>query len=337
MLFHSGVPLFLWVEAFTTAVHLINRLPSSSLNFETPYFALHGTHPNYSSLGVFGSKCFPYTWDTRRHKFDPKTTLCVFVGYSDTYKGYKCFHPPSKKFFISRHVVFDELFFPYKSNHHNSIVSPTPHVISIFDSWLPHTNSESCADLIETDLTPPCLSPLPTNLVHSSVHLPASHVNQLEQQSQPNPRNLENFQGHLQIEEAFEFGTNASTLPPEPESSLQTLQLEPESPLQNLQPEPESSLQTQPPQDLPMHSMATRSQHGIVKPNPKYALIITPSADIPRNPHNIRSALAHPGWKAAMYEELEALHKNQTWKLVPRTPNLHVIGSSNQNSNQMDP
>ncbi|PNX68147.1 hypothetical protein L195_g056008, partial [Trifolium pratense] len=28
-----------------------------------------------------------------------------------------------------------------------------------------------------------------------------------------------------------------------------------------------------------------------------------------------------------MDEELEALHKNQTWKLVPRTPNLHVIGS----------
>jgi len=73
--------------------------------------------------------------------------------------------------------------------------------------------------------------------------------------------------------------------------------------------------------------MSTRSQHGIVKPNPKYALIIIPSADIPCNPHNIRSALAHPGWKAAMGEELEALHKNQTWKLVPCTPNLHVIGS----------
>nr|KYP50346.1 Retrovirus-related Pol polyprotein from transposon TNT 1-94 [Cajanus cajan] len=73
--------------------------------------------------------------------------------------------------------------------------------------------------------------------------------------------------------------------------------------------------------------MVTRSQRGIVKPNPKYALLSTCSEDIPRNPHNIRSALSHPGWKAAMGEELEALHKNQTWQLVPRTSNMHVIGS----------
>ncbi|RVW62428.1 Retrovirus-related Pol polyprotein from transposon RE1 [Vitis vinifera] len=81
-------------------------LASFALNSETPYFALHGTHPDYTSLRVFGSKCFPYTWDTRQHKFDPKTVLCIFVGYSDKHKGYKCFHPSSKKFFISRHVVF---------------------------------------------------------------------------------------------------------------------------------------------------------------------------------------------------------------------------------------
>ncbi|KAE9588657.1 putative RNA-directed DNA polymerase [Lupinus albus] len=73
--------------------------------------------------------------------------------------------------------------------------------------------------------------------------------------------------------------------------------------------------------------MVTRSQHGIIKPNPKYALITMPCADIPRNPHNIRSALSHLGWKAAMGEEIEALHKNQTWELVPRIPNMHVIGS----------
>lgn len=28
-----------------------------------------------------------------------------------------------------------------------------------------------------------------------------------------------------------------------------------------------------------------------------------------------------------MNEKLEALYKNQTWKLVPRTSNMHIIGS----------
>jgi hypothetical protein len=74
--------------------------------------------------------------------------------------------------------------------------------------------------------------------------------------------------------------------------------------------------------------MVTRSQRGILKPNPKYALISSrTSATVPCELSNFRFALAHPGWKAAMDEELEALHRNQTWELVPRTPAMHVIGS----------
>lgn len=76
-LFHSYVPLYLWVEAFSTVVFVINRLPSSSLNFDTPYFKLFSSHPDYKSLQVFGSNCFPYTWDIRSHKFNPKTIKCL--------------------------------------------------------------------------------------------------------------------------------------------------------------------------------------------------------------------------------------------------------------------
>jgi hypothetical protein len=100
-------------------------------------------HPNYSSLRAFGSKCFPYTWDIRKHKFDPKTLPCIFVGYSEKHKAYKCFHPTSKKIFISRHVVFDELIFPYKPIKKSCKTANQPQVISIFDSWLPHTNISS--------------------------------------------------------------------------------------------------------------------------------------------------------------------------------------------------
>lgn len=87
---------------------------------------------------MFGSKCFPYTWNTKNHKFDPKTILCIFVGYSDKHKGYKCFHPLSHKIFVSRHVVFDETVFPFKSS---STSSTSSHVHNIFDSWLPTTMS----------------------------------------------------------------------------------------------------------------------------------------------------------------------------------------------------
>ena len=116
----------------------------------------------------------------------------MFVGYSDIHKGYKCFHPSSKKFFISRHVVFDESFFPYKTNRHHTISSPTQHVVSIFDSWLPHTNSSSCADLTAITTVsasaPPCSNPL---MQSPALQLPIASFGQPEQPSLPEHENLE--------------------------------------------------------------------------------------------------------------------------------------------------
>ena len=51
------------------------------------------------------------------------------------------------------------------------------------------------------------------------------------------------------------------------------------------------------------------------------------SSTIPREHKTIKTILSYPGWKTAMLEELAALHQNETWQLVPRTPNMHVIGS----------
>ncbi|KAA8519546.1 hypothetical protein F0562_013830 [Nyssa sinensis] len=41
MLFHANVPLHLWVEAFSTAVFIINRLPTSVLNGTSPFEILY--------------------------------------------------------------------------------------------------------------------------------------------------------------------------------------------------------------------------------------------------------------------------------------------------------
>ena len=64
-------------------------------------------------LRTFGSRCFPLLKDSSSHKLAPKSLPCVFLGYSDRHKGYKCFYPATGKFFISCSVVFDESCFPY--------------------------------------------------------------------------------------------------------------------------------------------------------------------------------------------------------------------------------
>ena len=41
-------------------------------------------------------------------KLDPHALKCVFLGYSPSKKGYKCYHPPSKKYLVSLDVTFAE-------------------------------------------------------------------------------------------------------------------------------------------------------------------------------------------------------------------------------------
>ena len=76
------------------------------------------------------------------------------------------------------------------------------------------------------------------------------------------------------------------------------------------------------------HSMVSHSKRGIKFPNPKYLGLNTVRVPpvIPTEPKSITFAKKHPGWSAAMDEELVALHINHTWTLVPHCPNMNVIG-----------
>ena len=111
MIFHATLPLKFWVHAFLTATFLINQLPSSFLNMETPFSKLFAKNPNYNGLKVFGCKCFPYLRHHDQHKFAKKTFPCVFLGYSPIHKGYRCLDPTTNRVYLSRHVVFMKIVF----------------------------------------------------------------------------------------------------------------------------------------------------------------------------------------------------------------------------------
>ncbi|KAJ8641254.1 hypothetical protein MRB53_017948 [Persea americana] len=49
----------------------------------------------------------------QRSKLDPCALRCVFVGYSATQKGYKCFHPPTQTLHVTADVTFNESEFYY--------------------------------------------------------------------------------------------------------------------------------------------------------------------------------------------------------------------------------
>ena len=60
LLQQSLIPVKFWLEAMNTSMFLINRLPHSSINFDTLYEKLYKYRFNYNQLKVFGCSCFPY-------------------------------------------------------------------------------------------------------------------------------------------------------------------------------------------------------------------------------------------------------------------------------------
>ncbi|KAI0499673.1 hypothetical protein KFK09_017881 [Dendrobium nobile] len=68
-----------WIYALTTAIHLINRTPSRTLNMKTPQYILHNKHPSYNHLRVFGCSCFPWQKYNSPNKLSPRAPHCVFL------------------------------------------------------------------------------------------------------------------------------------------------------------------------------------------------------------------------------------------------------------------
>ncbi|WVZ96859.1 hypothetical protein U9M48_042442 [Paspalum notatum var. saurae] len=122
-------------ESLHTTTYLLNRLPSTACPAPTPHYVLFGTPPRYNHLRVFGCTCYPNTSATAPHKLAPRSTRCVFLGYSTDHNGYRCFDLSSRRVLISRHVVFDESDFPFSttstpaSDHELETLFPTNPVV----------------------------------------------------------------------------------------------------------------------------------------------------------------------------------------------------------------
>jgi hypothetical protein len=84
-LFEANMPLHYWGKSLTTALCIINHIPSRSLDFHTPLDTLNQSLsspliPNLP-LKVFGCTAFIHIPKHTRHKLQPCALRCVFVGY----------------------------------------------------------------------------------------------------------------------------------------------------------------------------------------------------------------------------------------------------------------
>ena len=94
---------------------MINRSPSSAIEFKTPEERWSGKPPDLSNLRVFG--CVAYAHQSIG-KLEPRAIKCVFLGYPEGVKGYRLWLRDKGGFktIISRDVIFNENNFPFKRN-----------------------------------------------------------------------------------------------------------------------------------------------------------------------------------------------------------------------------
>ena len=114
MLISAGMKPSLWDEAVMTTILLINRSPSSMVDFKTPQELWTKRKPNLSYLRPFG--CIVYS-QISQGKLQSRALKCVLLGYPRGVKGYRLLiiQPGGYKIITSRNVTFREDEFHFKT------------------------------------------------------------------------------------------------------------------------------------------------------------------------------------------------------------------------------
>lgn len=149
----ASIPLKFWGDCVLTATYIINRLPTPTLNGSSPFEIFHGKPPSLNHFKTLGCLCYA-TMPNFSDKLSSKAIPSIFMGYSNTQKGYRLYDIVADKFFISRDVKFHENIFPF--THPKSKFMPTSsHLPSIVTSPTDSLSSSSShVDLTLADPLP---------------------------------------------------------------------------------------------------------------------------------------------------------------------------------------
>ncbi|CAN0839811.1 Retrovirus-related Pol polyprotein from transposon RE1 [Linum grandiflorum] len=198
ILLHSHVPPHFWVEAVHTVVHVINRQVTPTLQNQSPYYSLYSKFPDYSRLRIFGCVCYVLLASRERNKLSSKTAKCMFIGYTDTHKGYLCYDFGLRRLRISRDVIFFENMMYYDSP---SIASNDGDSLRFLEPTSTFTDDVAAIDelpstllsLRDSDNSSPSSSSPPTTTIHTDQPIvnpsttPSTDPLSTDSSSQPSP------------------------------------------------------------------------------------------------------------------------------------------------------
>lgn len=106
---------FLFLVIYLSTCSLSHQqITTLLLNNQSPFEKLFDAKSKYDSLCTFGSLCYPWLKPYTTNKLQPRSTPCVYLGFSQTHYAHQCFDPINSKFYISRDVKFLKNIFLFK-------------------------------------------------------------------------------------------------------------------------------------------------------------------------------------------------------------------------------
>lgn len=235
---------------------------------------------------------------------------CVFLGYAAHKKGYRCYHPPTKRMFITLDVVFHEnsIFFASESDLQGEkqkevlTLDHDTHVHEEIELTPQEVVGSISDDNQEKEIEVPRLSEIST----TSQDLHEEMGNEVIGNEEEPPQEIVVPNQSL-AEDALDLVSEPSRkqLPPRQNRGI---------PKSSYEPEISSKAR------YPLNHYV--SNHRLSESNQSFANQLS----VVSIPNNVQEALLDPRWTAAMNEEMKSLIKNNTWELVDSPPGKKIVG-----------
>ena len=105
MMSYYSLLISFWGYALNTAIHLLNLVPSKSVP-KTPMELWSRHKPSMKYLHIWG--CLAHVLKGKPDKLEPKSEVCLLVGYPKETRGYLFYSRNGNKFFVSTNAKFLE-------------------------------------------------------------------------------------------------------------------------------------------------------------------------------------------------------------------------------------
>ncbi|GJR79062.1 retrovirus-related pol polyprotein from transposon TNT 1-94 [Tanacetum coccineum] len=109
MLIFLKTPEFLWAEAIATACFTQNHSLVHTRYNKTHYELIKGKKSNVQYFHVLGYLCYPTNNRDDLGKMKPKAYIGIFIGSSESSRGFRIYNRQTKMIMETIHVKFDEL------------------------------------------------------------------------------------------------------------------------------------------------------------------------------------------------------------------------------------